>query len=66
MYLATFLMFLPMPLILGSFWGLIPFALYPVLIVIRVLNEEQVLAGKLDGYTDYMKKVKYRLIPFIW
>ena len=66
MYLATFLMFLPMPLILGSFWGLIPFALYPVLIVIRVLNEEQVLAGELDGYTDYMKKVKYRLIPFIW
>ena len=66
MYLATFLMFLPMPLILGSFWGLIPFALYPVLIVIRILNEEQVLAGELDGYTDYMKKVKYRLIPFIW
>lgn len=66
MYLATFLMFLPMPLILGSFWGLIPFALYPVLIVIRVLNEEKVLARELDGYTDYMKKVKYRLIPFIW
>ena len=66
MYLATFLMFLPMPLILGSFWGLIPFAFYPVLIVIRILNEEQVLARELDGYTDYMKKVKYRLIPFIW
>ena len=66
MYLATFLMFLPMPLILGSFWGLIPFAFYPVLIVIRILNEEQVLARELDGYTNYMKKVKYRLIPFIW
>ena len=66
MYLATFLMFLPMPLILGSFWGLIPFAFYPVIIVIRILNEEQVLARELEGYTDYMKKVKYRLIPFIW
>ena len=66
MYLATFLMFLPMPLILGSFRGLIPFALYPVLIVIRILNEEKVLARELDGYTDYMKKVKYKLIPFIW
>lgn len=66
MYLATFLMFLPMPLILGSLWGAIPFAFYPVIIVIRVLNEEKVLARELPGYTDYMKKVKYRLIPFIW
>ena len=66
MYFATLLMFLPMPLILGSFWGLIPFAFYPVIIVIRILNEEQVLARELDGYADYMKKVKYRLIPFIW
>ena len=66
MYLATFLMFLPMPLILGSFWGLIPFSFYPVLIVIRILNEEKVLARELCGYTNYMKKVKYRLIPFIW
>lgn len=66
MYLATFLMFLPMPLILGSLFGLIPFALYPVLIVIRILNEEKVLSRELHGYTDYMKKVKYRLIPFIW
>ena len=66
MYLATFLMFLPMPLILGSLSGLIPFALYPVLIVIRILNEDKVLSRELHGYTDYMKKVKYRLIPFIW
>jgi protein-S-isoprenylcysteine O-methyltransferase Ste14 len=66
MYFATLLMFLPMPLILGSFWGLIPFAFYPVIIVIRILNEEQVLARELEGYADYMKKVKYRLIPFIW
>ena len=66
MYLATLLMFLPMPLILGSFFGLIPFALYPVLIVFRIMNEEKVLSEGLDGYAEYKSKVKYRLIPFIW
>lgn len=66
MYLATLFMFLPLPLILGSFWGLIPFALYPVVIVIRILNEEKVLREGLRGYGEYTKKVKYRLIPFIW
>lgn len=66
MYLATLLMFLPMPLVLGSFWGLIPFAIYPVAIVIRIINEEKVLSEGLDGYSEYVKKVKYRLIPFIW
>ncbi len=66
MYLATLLMFLPLPLILGSFWGLIPFALYPVVIVIRILNEEKVLTDGLVGYAEYKTKVKYRLIPFVW
>lgn len=66
MYLATLLMFLPLPLILGSFWGLIPFALYPVVIVIRILNEEKVLTAELGGYAEYKVKVRYRLIPFIW
>ena len=66
MYLATLLMFLPMALILGSFWGLIPFAMYPVIIVIRILNEEKVLTEGLDGYAEYKTKVKYRLIPFVW
>jgi protein-S-isoprenylcysteine O-methyltransferase Ste14 len=66
MYLATLLMFLPLPLILGSLWGLIPFALYPIVIVIRLLNEEKVLTEHLDGYAEYKTKVKYRLIPFIW
>ena len=66
MYLATLLMFLLLPLILGSFWGLIPFALYPVVTVIRILNEEKVLTEGLDGYEEYKTKVKYRLIPFIW
>lgn len=66
MYLATLLMFLPMPLILGSLWGLIPFALYPIIIVVRILNEEKVLTAGLDGYADYKNKTKYRLIPFLW
>ncbi len=66
MYLATLLMFLPIPLILGSFWGLIPFAIYPIVIVTRIINEEKVLTDGLDGYAEYKKRVKYRLLPFIW
>ena len=66
MYLATLLMFLPMALILGSFWGLLPFAMYPVMIVIRILNEEKILTEGLDGYAEYKTKVRYRLIPFVW
>ena len=66
MYLATLLMFLPLPLILGSFWGLLPFALYPIVTVIRILNEEKVLTAGLDGYAAYKIKVRYRLLPFIW
>lgn len=66
MYLATLLMFIPIPLILGSLWGLIPFAFYPAVIVIRIINEEKVLTEGLHGYAEYKTKVKYRLIPFIW
>lgn len=66
MYLATLLIFLPLPLILGSYFGLIPFALYPAVIVIRILDEEKLLTKELVGYAEYKKKVKYRLIPFIW
>lgn len=66
MYLATLLMFLPIPLILGSFWGLIPFAIYPVLLIVRIADEEKLLSAELGGYAEYKTKVKYRLIPFIW
>ena len=66
MYFATLLMFLPIPLILGSLWGLIPIFLYPIIIIIRIINEEKVLTKELNGYSKYKKKVKYRLIPFIW
>ena len=66
MYFATLLMFLPIPIILQSFWGLIPMVLYPIVIVIRILNEEKVLERGLEGYSEYKKRVKYRLIPFVW
>ena len=66
MYLATLFMFLPMPLILGSLWGLIPISLYIPLISARIIGEEKLLKKELLGYGDYTKKVKYRLIPFVW
>lgn len=66
MYLATLLMFLPLSLILGSLWGLIPFAFYPAIIVLRILNEEKILSVGLEGYDAYRGRVKYRLIPFVW
>lgn len=66
MYLATLLMFLPIPLILQSLWGLIPFSLYIPAIVVRIVNEEKVLSEGLNGYAEYKRSVKYRLIPFIW
>ena len=66
MYTATLFMFISMPLILGSLIATIIFLIYPILIVIRIINEEKVLLENLNGYKEYKKKVKYRLIPFIW
>jgi len=66
MYLVTIFLFLAMPLILGSLYGFFIFLIYPLIIIKRLLNEEKFLKKELDGYTDYMKKVKYRLIPFVW
>jgi len=66
MYAATVVMFLSMPLVLGSWISLIVFLAYPILIAVRIRNEEQVLRTGLTGYDAYMKKVKYRLIPYIW
>lgn len=66
MYLSTLFMFLPIPFILGSLWGVIPFLLYPFLISVRILDEERVLSEGLSGYIEYKSKVKYRLIPFVW
>lgn len=66
MYTATLLMFLSMPLILGSWWALALFAIYPLLIIKRIRNEEQVLASGLEGYADYQQRVRWRLIPWVW
>lgn len=66
MYTASTVMFLALPLILGSWYALIPFALYPVIMVIRIRGEEKLLTAELSGYEEYKRKVKYRLIPFVW
>lgn len=66
MYSATLLLFLSMPLILGSALSFLIFLAYPPIIVKRLKNEERVLAEGLAGYTDYQRRVKYRLIPFLW
>jgi protein-S-isoprenylcysteine O-methyltransferase Ste14 len=66
MYTATILMFVMIPLILGSLVALPVFLLYPVLIILRIGNEEKVLEQGLQGYAEYRKKVKYRLFPLIW
>jgi protein-S-isoprenylcysteine O-methyltransferase Ste14 len=64
--LLTVLLFLMFPLVLGSWYALIAFAFYPTLIVVRLKAEEQLLIKELPGYEAYMKKVKYRMIPFVW
>ena len=66
MYMATVLLFLMMPLILGSWYALIIFCFYPVIIVIRLKDEEALLTRELPGYEAYKQKVPHRLIPFIW
>ena len=66
MYAVTLLLFLSMPLVLGSALSLIVFLAYPAIIVKRLLDEERFLASELPGYAEYMQKVKWRLIPFVW
>ena len=66
MYSATLLLFLSMPLVLGSPWSFAIMLLYIPIIALRIRNEEQVLERELKGYTEYKQRVKYKLIPFIW
>ena len=66
MYAVTILLFLTMPLILGSIISFIIFLIYPIIIGKRIKNEEKVLEKDLKGYTEYKKKVKYKVIPFVW
>jgi len=66
MYAVTILLFLMMPIIMGSWYALIVFAFYPVIIIVRLKDEEELLSRELAGYTEYKEKVKHRIIPFIW
>lgn len=66
MYMASTFLFLSMPLVLGSWFAFAIFLIYPALLVKRIGNEEAVLEAGLPGYAEYKKKVKYRMIPFIW
>ena len=66
MYSATILLFLMIPIILGSWYALIVFAAYPAIIIVRLKDEEELLTRELAGYAEYKQKVKYRILPFIW
>ncbi|MBR2381770.1 MAG: isoprenylcysteine carboxylmethyltransferase family protein [Clostridia bacterium] len=66
MYFATLLLFMSIPFVLGSLISFIVFLAYPVIISKRIKNEEEVLTRELEGYEEYKKKVKYRMLPFIW
>ena len=66
MYSATLLLFLSMPLVLGSVYAFVIFLAYPFIIAARIRGEEAFLEQELEGYAAYKQKVKYRLVPFIW
>lgn len=66
MYAATLLLFLSMPLVLGSPWAFLVMLLYVPIIALRIRNEEQVLEHDLKGYKEYKQKVQYKVIPYIW
>lgn len=66
MYAVTIVLFLSVPLVLGSIISFVIFLIYPLIIAKRIKNEEAVLEKNLDGYIEYKKKVKYKIIPFIW
>ena len=66
MYAVTIWLFLSIPVVLGSLWALLCFLPYIPVIITRIINEEKVLEKGLEGYSDYKKRVKYRLIPFIF
>ncbi len=66
MYSATLLLFLSMPIVLGSIYALIVFLIYPALILVRIHGEEQLLEAELAGYSEYKKKVRWKLIPFVY
>ena len=66
MYAVTIWLFLSIPVVLGSLWSLLCFLPYVAVIAIRIRNEEKVLESELSGYTEYKKRVKHRILPFVW
>ena len=66
MYVAILVLWLASPVALGSWWALAPAVLYLPVIVVRILNEEEVLVRDLPGYEEYQQRVRYRLLPFVW
>ncbi|MBQ2752928.1 MAG: isoprenylcysteine carboxylmethyltransferase family protein [Firmicutes bacterium] len=66
MYSATVILFLSMPVMLGSLYSFVIFLVYPFIIAKRIKEEEKLLENELEGYRKYKEKVKYKLIPFIW
>jgi protein-S-isoprenylcysteine O-methyltransferase Ste14 len=67
MYTGGLIFILFTPLALGSYWALIPFSIITVLpLILRIINEEKLLTANLPEYSEYCKKTKYRLIPFVW
>ena len=66
MYGATVILFLSVPLVLGSLYSFFIFLAYPFIIVKRIKGEEELLERELSGYCEYKKKVKCRMIPFVW
>ena len=66
MYSVTLLLFLSMPIVLGSVWSFLIFLVYPFIIAARLKDEEKFLEEELESYREYKQKVQYRLIPFVW
>lgn len=66
MYAGVLIMLIGVPPALGSWWGLLFLMLYVPFLVLRILDEEKMLQSELDGYADYMRRVRYRLVPGLW
>ena len=66
MYLAASMVFVSSPVVLGSYISLIPMILFPIMLGLRIINEEKVLKEGLKGYEEYRKRVKYKMVPFVW
>ncbi len=66
LYVGALIMMIGIPLALGSWWGLVILIPAVIVLVLRILDEEKMLKQELDGYSDYIQKVRYRLVPYVW